>query len=557
MNLLYPALRNKELFLGVILVVGACTHEPKKIKRIGNSSNSEHINQNTQQSKSLTITSTGTDSPDGTGTPKVGVPPANHGPVEALRFKDDSDWSDPYIAFSGHTPSSFSNVQRMTDDGGILSLWWEMIDGVSHVVAHRFDPQKGWLKPVVIDMGMHETDPEAVLKSQQSEGLRLSLDGAGNAVALWVPTYLDKQRTIWSNTYIKGKGWQKRATKVVKGVSLNAFKFTMNSAGQGMAIWSDNRDRTQSPPISTSIRSLWGKRFHMLGGWSSSVKRLATQLHPNSGEMEAITIDPQGNMILTYLATAPEAAKLMWRRFDWTGDPARKGTWRVAVAFEDSELKPNTAANGIALRTKIAFGDSGNALVVWRTDQQDFIVRMNVDGTVERFDFPFPQQEELTYYKLWLRRTGKGFLLVREIRDVNYHRKSLAATSSTDDGATWTKLSEISSPDRRANDELSTSLSINGQGHGAAIWRYGYSADANHEAPYSRTFFAHIAWNTTTGRPSWSGPRIIHEGRASYLRGTNLLMSPSGKLALTTKKTLHKDTVLLISRNRNFPRKRN
>jgi hypothetical protein len=147
--------------------------------------------------------------------------------VHAIMYEAGTGWGAPERIESATEAAtrSGSGCQIAFDaDGNVIAVWYQY--SKPGIYSNRYSLASGWGTPIgIVDTGATSYD----------EGVRLSIDNNGNAVAVW-NQYGGK---LYANRYVAGTGWG--TTGVVES---NGADYSENVAfdqnGNAMAIWGNS-----------------------------------------------------------------------------------------------------------------------------------------------------------------------------------------------------------------------------------------------------------------------------------------------------------------------------
>jgi uncharacterized protein YbdZ (MbtH family) len=168
--------------------------------------------------------------------------------IWANRFDRDKGWGTPELIESGSHRADYPDVS-FDPEGNAIAVW-QQHDGTDFSIwANRFKRNTGWGTPELIEK---ETGPA---KHQQ-----IAFDLEGNTIAVWYQHDV-KTFNIWSNRYDIDKGWGK--AELIENGSGDAFdpKIASASNGNAIAVWIQD-DGT--------AYSIWANRYDRITGWGKA-----------------------------------------------------------------------------------------------------------------------------------------------------------------------------------------------------------------------------------------------------------------------------------------------
>lgn len=172
-------------------------------------------------------------------------------PAFSVSADSSQGWGTP-ICIETENLGDADNPQIAIDDNGNTIAVWRQYDGFfQNVLANRYEIGKGWLGAEVIEDNDGDTS-----------GMRVAMDGAGNAVAVW---YQFNQTTlvnnVWANRYEIGIGWGDSFLLETddSGYAISP-DIAADSNGNFIAVWSQ---------FNGSLYDLMASRYEIGVGWGS------------------------------------------------------------------------------------------------------------------------------------------------------------------------------------------------------------------------------------------------------------------------------------------------
>lgn len=197
--------------------------------------------------------------------------------IWANRYVAGGAWGAATLVETDNAGSAGSSQVAMNDAGNAVAVWLQS-DGVrNNLWANRYDVGVGWGTATLIEVD----DAGSALSPQ------LTMDGAGNAVAVWAQN--DGTRdNIWANHYLVGIGWG-TATLGETGNAGNASnpQLAVDSTGDAVVVWSQ---------FDGTLSSIWANGYWLGVGWgtaeplsSSAINAVSPRVAVN-GAGRAITL---------------------------------------------------------------------------------------------------------------------------------------------------------------------------------------------------------------------------------------------------------------------------
>jgi hypothetical protein len=205
---------------------------------------------------------------------------------------------------------------------------------------------------------------------------QVTMDGNGNAIAVWSQAYNGTPEKIHSNIYTAGLGWSQLATNVE---SINYRGSTDYSGdpqiatdgnGNAMMVW----DRNTGSRSATTIRA---KLYTAGVGWIGTSLATAIQTHNRPGKEPQIAMNSSSNAMAVYITADFNASNGNAIEASVHAVPYTTGVgWgadTLISAFQGTMQNQSRSA-------QIAIDNSGNAIAVWKqqaTNASHFIVYAN------------------------------------------------------------------------------------------------------------------------------------------------------------------------------------
>ncbi len=228
-------------------------------------------------------------------------------------------WS-PAISLDNSSTNQFVPDVAVDGNGNAIVVWFQSNDnGISNVWASRYVSGHGWEPPAQI-----ETE-EAV-----ASGCRVAMDPNGNAIVTWVQRDFRPGHgsNVWAALYRVGTGWD--APSFIGND--NAFtaenpRISMDGNGNALAVWE------QLELLDSIIsRTIWANRYTWGVGWGTLVR-----VGPNTGSSFSpdVAVDPMGNGIVVW-AQQEDGANLMTGRRVWASRYVAGEGWENPSPIEES-----------------------------------------------------------------------------------------------------------------------------------------------------------------------------------------------------------------------------
>lgn len=262
-----------------------------------------------------------------------------------------SGWQDP--EFLETENGNARNPQIAFDASGNAIAVWEQTDGTRYnIYAKRYNAGIGiWEAAEAID-----SEPGDAGSPQ------IGFDSAGNAIAVWVQISggtsgtSDTWKSIWSNRYISGAGWQTAVR--LEEVDWNAYslRIEVDSSGNAIAIWvQDNGPAEQN---------IWSNRYQSAAGWQGPELLESEDGYAYSPQ---IAVDSSGNGIAVWVQNDGTEYSIWSNRYE-----SAASLWQGAELIETGDR--------IANNPEIEIDYSGNAIALWvqQSDTLEYRIFTNV-----------------------------------------------------------------------------------------------------------------------------------------------------------------------------------
>lgn len=225
--------------------------------------------------------------------------------------------------------ASFPDVA--VEKGGSATAVWMQNVSVFSIFASRFEPGRGWGRPVLI-----ETDDAG-----HAYYPFVAVDAVGNAIAVWSQSDGTRQN-VWANRYAQAAGWGS-ATLLETDNAGSAFwpQVAFDARGDAVVVW------YQSDGTRTNI---WANRYSVGAGWAAA--ELVENDDAGGAVDPQVALDPGGN------------ATVVWSQSDGTRPNIWANRYSVGSGWGSPALVETDNA-GWASRPSVGVDASGVARVVW------------------------------------------------------------------------------------------------------------------------------------------------------------------------------------------------
>jgi hypothetical protein len=174
------------------------------------------------------------------------------------------------------------------------------------------------------------------------------MDPSGSAVAVWQHDGQGGQSEVWAAAYMPAGGWQ-AAVPPDSDFAGDTFEpsIAMDASGNAMAVW---------VRVADNQGTVAAARHTPTGGWGSVTRIDDDQIgYPSAPQ---VAMDPDGNATAIWNGDDGERGNAFASRF--TVD----GSWGAPENIDDR-------APGSAYGHRIAMDAKGNAIAVWRQEEED------------------------------------------------------------------------------------------------------------------------------------------------------------------------------------------
>ena len=302
-------------------------------------------------------------------------------------------------------------------------------------------------------------------------GPQLSVDGCGNAIAVW-----DRGGNIWSNRYVAGTSWGTAQLIETSSGGADYPQVSVDSSGNAIAIWSQN----------DGVRNnIWSNRYAVGTGWGTA--QLIETNDSGDAEDPQVSMDSYGNAIAVWSQSCG---------FDVYGDDFSiwSNRYVVGTVWGTAQLV-ETEGLGRAYNSQfpqVSVDGSGNAIVVW---YQDTVVspasiwsKRYVAGTgwetaqlIETSDSTYAAQPQVS-----VDNSGNAIAVWQQEDGVRYSIWSNRYAAGT--GWETAQLIETGS----GGAEL-PQVSMDGSGNAIVVW---YQSDGVRDNIWSNRYVVGTGWGT-------------------------------------------------------------
>jgi len=226
-------------------------------------------------------------------------------------------------------------------NGNAVALFVDGPSGLAEIRASHYDAAtRTWAAPATLASGF-----------QQAHSLHVVVDGAGNAMAVWVQvhTFSTSGAFVYTARYLASSGtWQTPVAHA--GPTTGTAALAGGSAGDGVLVWSEGTG------------AVLGKRFFATPGtWQPAVMIAPLQSLPSTMQ---VAMGSNGVAHALWEARTVQTAAL---------DPIA-GTWGAVTTLSEPLVVALQAA------PRVAVGASGHAVATWASDGAVYAARFTTAG---------------------------------------------------------------------------------------------------------------------------------------------------------------------------------
>ena len=258
-----------------------------------------------------------------------------HRYIRSNRYVDGTGWGTAERITT--VVNNVSSPQIAMDRNGNAIAVWEQYDGTRYDIwSNQYTDGTGWGTDERI-----QTNDARYASSPQ-----IAIDGNGKAIAIWEQTDGQNHRSIWSNRYVDGTGWdtdERIETNNVESIYRYSPQIAMDGNGNAIAVW-EQYDGTRYNILSN----------HYTDGISWGIAELIETNNVGTASSPQIAIDGNGNAIT------------IWKQSDGTRYNIWSNRYVDGIGWGTSKLieTHNTSAS----YPQIAIDGNGNAIGIWIQD---------------------------------------------------------------------------------------------------------------------------------------------------------------------------------------------
>lgn len=382
------------------------------------------------------------------GDPRIAVDGSGNAVAVWLRFDADSNniaqssWSDDGGA-SWSVPVNLSqpgewasNVSVVLDGSGIAHAIWSRYDGNNARVqyAQSVDAGASWSTPINLSTaGADASRPQ------------IAADGSGSLVAVWRGSDGSNDIIQSSRSTNSGASWSTQVDLSVSGENADSPRVAFSGAGIAVAVWlrSDGSNQITQASRSTNGGASWSTPADLsVSGVDSTLAKIAFD---GSGNALAVwLLDPFGESTV-------QSSRLLSGGVSWS-----------------TPVTLSTSGNSAAT-PQVAVGESGNAVAIWRYYADGGTIIQSSYSADGGASWSTPVQLSASGLasddpQVAVDGTGNVFAIWRQS---NGSDRIIRSSKSTDGGASWAGVTDLSEDGQSANHEI---IAVDGSGNAVALW---------------------------------------------------------------------------------------
>lgn len=431
----------------------------------------------------------------GSGDPQIAVD--GSGNAVAIWRRSDGDNNIAQSSWSDDGGASWSASVDLSEPGEGVSNPRIALggSGVAHAVWNRYDGSNTRVQYTrSVDGGVTWSEPvnlsTAGVNGQNPE---IAPDGSGNLVAVWRGSNGDYDIIQSSRSTNSGVSWSTPVDLSLTEQDSRSPQVAFDGSGIAVAVWLRSDGNNQIVQASRSTN----------GGASWSTPANLSESGVDS-ERPQIAIDGSGNAIA------------VWGRDPYGDTIIQSSRLLVGGASWSTPVNVSTAGNS-ATTPQFAIDGSGNAVAVWRYSGVDGTIIQSSRLAAGGASWSVPVQ--LSVYpgssdNPQVAADGLGNA-VAVWQQGNGSNNIIRFSQSTDGGASWTVVTDLSEPGQSA---ITPDVAVDGSGNSIAIWRRSNGENDIIQASFSREI-------------SGGGEGLANTGPGGSVNDTALVAS-AGLLAL-------------------------
>jgi len=237
-------------------------------------------------------------------------------------------WGTSALLETGSLTAEYPEV-AVDGAGNAIAIWIQSNGTDDRIWSNRYEVGVGWGNPEIVDAGG---------SSIYSDAPQIAMDGSGNAIAVWSQYY--HSQNIFSRRYVVGSGWG-----TVEHVEENIYgsyspRVAMNSEGAAVVVWEMGVE-------------IWSNRYEVGTGWGSP-ERVHRPVSGSHGPYVGVAMDGEGN------------AFCVWSQYDGSNyENVSARRYDVVSGWGTTQLLETDDLLDRAWGVDVAADSLGNAVAIW------------------------------------------------------------------------------------------------------------------------------------------------------------------------------------------------
>lgn len=347
------------------------------------------------------------------------------------------DWGEEFVLSVGDV---LNYDLAMSDDGKGVVVWSVYDDPVYTIYAKRYSADKGW----------DESPTEVYANAYAINELKVAIDDAGNAFAIW-REWTGMTNVLRASHYEYGNVWVAAVSiRPDPSPAASSLGIAMDDSGNAIAVWIQDE---------SSYPSILANRYEDGVGWGTPT---LLENQPGEASLLNIVVDVDGN------------ALVVWRQFNLSDYNLRYNRYNVTDGWDNSNIFQDTL--GFITNVELAGDDDGNAIAIWRyydTANYDLYFRIYTAGIGWQSIGLVEDSPDSPYYpKIAMDGNGRAIAVWQQF-DGSY--ENVLACRYTP-GAGWDSAEPIESNQGNVNFPQ---IAMDSSGNAIAVWTQFYGEQKN------------------------------------------------------------------------------
>lgn len=248
-------------------------------------------------------------------------------------FTKGNGWETPQLVENDKFNSTTHPKVAMDIYGNAIAVWQRVLASYQ-IWTSRYTPDGGWGTPKKISTETMNNSPYP----------QVSVDGLGNAIALWAAQDSALYNQIWTNCYVFDEDWAgiERPVNSDDPGGASELRLSADANGDAIAVWQQRGDGV--------YHHIWSNRYVYTGDWGTA-QRIEEE-NKGEGVNPQVVTDSSGNAIAT------------WAQSDGTIYHIQTNRYNAGTGWGTAEYIDGDDRYG-AEKPRISMNDDGDAAVVW------------------------------------------------------------------------------------------------------------------------------------------------------------------------------------------------